>query len=153
MQTTLFAVGRRMPAWVTSGTEEYTRRYPRHWSFRLREIAPASEQSADLARARDADALLGQVAQKMHLVALDAGGTLWSTEALAGQLEQWQALGKPLGLCIGGADGLHERVRQRADQLWSLSPLTLPHPLVRVVVAEQLYRAHSLLVKHPYHRA
>ena len=153
MQTTLFAVGRRMPAWVKTGTEEYTRRYPIHWNFRLREIGASAEQSADTAMARDADGLLGLVADKMHLVALDGRGSPWSTEQLAGQLERWQALGKPLGLCIGGADGLHERVRQRADQLWSLSALTLPHPLVRVVVAEQLYRAHSLLVNHPYHRA
>lgn len=153
MQISVFAVGRKMPAWVTTGVEEYTRRMPRRWQFRLREFAQAQADNSELIMAREADALLAAIPEKSHVVALDNRGKLWSTEAVAEQLEHWQSLGKPLVLLIGGADGLHPDLRQRADQLWSLSPLTFPHPLVRVVLAEQLYRAQSLLDNHPYHRA
>ena len=90
---------------------------------------------------READALLAAIPEKAHVIALDNRGAGWSTEQVAEQLERWQALGKSLVLLIGGADGLHPRCRERADQMWSLSPLTFPHPLVRVVLAEQLYRA------------
>ena len=103
--------------------------------------------------AREAEALLAAIPEKAHVIALDNRGASWSTEQVAEQLERWQELGKSLVLLIGGADGLHPSVRQRADQMWSLSALTFPHPLVRVVLAEQLYRAQSLLDNHPYHRA
>lgn len=153
MQVTLIAVGRRMPGWVTAGMESYTRRYPKHWNFRLREISASPETVPEIAMVREAEVMLAGVPDKAHLVALDEHGSTWSTVALAKQFERWQGLGKPLALCIGGPDGLDPSVRKRADQVWSLSALTLPHPLVRVVVAEQLYRAQSLLANHPYHRA
>jgi len=93
------------------------------------------------------------VSDKAHVVALDNRGASLSTAQLSQQLAKWQELGKNVELIIGGADGLHASVVSRADQMWSLSPLTFPHPLVRVILVEQLYRAQSLLDGHPYHRA
>ena len=153
MHLTLHVVGRRMPGWVQQGVDEYVRRLPRHWQFSVREIPQATGGSVDERTVREAENLLAGVPEKARVVALDNRGSAWSTVELAQQLEQWQGIGKPLSLLIGGPDGLHERCRQRADQQWSLSALTFPHPLVRIVVAEQLYRAHSLLNNHPYHRA
>jgi len=142
-----------MPAWVQQGVDDYSRRLPRHWRFSVREIAQATRGAVDARKSSEADNLLAALPDKAHVIALDNQGQAWSSEALARQLEQWQALGKPVAFLVGGPDGLHQRCLQRAEQSWSLSALTFPHPLVRVVVAEQLYRAHSLLSNHPYHRA
>lgn len=103
--------------------------------------------------AKEADKLLGAMTDKSHVVALDNLGKAWSTAQVSEQLSQWQGLGKDIVFVIGGADGLDQRVRNRANQQWCLSPLTFPHPLVRVILLEQLYRAQSMLDNHPYHRA
>ncbi len=153
MQISVFAVGRKMPAWVNQASDDYIKRMPRRWQFQVREFAQAQGDSKDVIMAREAEALLAAIPDKAHVIALDNRGASWDTEQVAQQLERWQELGKSLILLIGGADGLHPSVRKRADQMWSLSPLTFPHPLVRVVLAEQLYRAQSLLDNHPYHRA
>ena len=151
MRGWLIAVGERMPAWVQEGYAEYARRLSRELPLQLVEI-PA--QSRDPARAtiQEGAALLGAVPKGAHVVALDGRGKAFSSEELAAQLGHWRMQGKDLAFLIGGADGLSAAVRQRADQQWSLGPLTLPHPLVRVLVAEQLYRAASQLGNHPYHR-
>ena len=153
MQISVYAVGRKMPAWVNQASDDYIKRMPRRWQFQVREFAQAQGDSKDVIMAREAEALLSAIPDKAHVIALDNRGASWSTEQVAQQLERWQELGKSLIVLIGGADGLHPSVRERADQMWSLSPLTFPHPLVRVVLAEQLYRAQSLLDNHPYHRA
>lgn len=153
VQISVYAVGRKMPAWVDQATADYARRMPRRWRFGFREFVQAQGDNPGLIMAREADALLAAIPDKAHVIALDNRGQNWSTQVVAEQLQSWQELGKSLILLIGGADGLHARCRERADQLWSLSALTFPHPLVRVVVAEQLYRAQSLLDNHPYHRA
>ncbi len=153
MQISVYAVGRKMPAWVSQASDDYIKRMPRRWQFQVREFAQAQGDGKDVIMAREAEALLAAIPDKAHVIALDNRGASWSTEQVAEQLERWQELGKSLVLLIGGADGLHPSVRERADQMWSLSPLTFPHPLVRVVLAEQLYRAQSLLDNHPYHRA
>ncbi len=153
MQVAVYAVGRKMPQWVHTASREYTKRLPSRWKFTVRELAQAQGASSDLIKAREADALLDAISAKSHVIALDNRGVSWSTEQLANQLSGWQTLGKHISLVIGGADGLHTSVRERADQLWCLSPLTFPHPLVRVILVEQLYRAQSLLDNHPYHRA
>lgn len=149
----MFAVGRKMPAWVQAAATEYTRRMPRRWQFEWREFAQAQGDSADVVMAREAEALLAAIPDKAHVIALDNRGQGWTTEQVSVQLERWQELGKSLVFLIGGADGLHASCRDRADQLWSLSPLVFPHPLVRVILVEQLYRAQSVLDNHPYHRA
>ncbi len=149
----MFAVGRKMPAWVQAAATEYTRRMPRRWQFEWREFAQAQGDSADVVMAREADVILAAIPDKAHVIALDNRGHSWTTEEVSVQLERWQELGKSLVFLIGGADGLHQSCRDRADQLWSLSPLVFPHPLVRVILVEQLYRAQSVLDNHPYHRA
>lgn len=142
-----------MPAWVQQASDDYTKRMPRRWQFKVREFSQAQGDSSELIMAKEADVLLGAIPEKAHVIALDNLGVAWSTEQVSKQLESWQELGKSLVFLIGGADGLHPRVRSRANQMWSLSNLTYPHPLVRVVLVEQLYRAQSLLDNHPYHRA
>jgi 23S rRNA (pseudouridine1915-N3)-methyltransferase len=155
MRIHLIAVGNRMPAWVNEGYREYAQRLPPECALHLQEIAPGRRgKGADLERIRSDEGarMLAALPRAVHVVALDVAGSSWSTEALSRQLAHWLQGGRDLALLVGGPEGLSEECRSRADQSWSLSPLTLPHPLVRVVVAEQLYRAWSVLQGHPYHR-
>lgn len=144
-----------MPDWVAAGYREYARRMPRECDLRLAEISPHRRtRGSDAARARtvEGERILSAVPGSARLVALDRGGRQWSTEQLALELEGWLSSGEDVALMIGGPDGLSTECLDAARQRWSLSELTLPHPLVRVVVAEQLYRAWSILRNHPYHR-
>ncbi len=145
-----------MPGWVTDGYQEYARRMPRELALELTEIALAHRgKNPDVPRLmqQEAGAILAATGERDRVIALEVGGRPWSTEQLAGQLEDWQLDGRDVSFLVGGPDGLHETCRARADQCWSLSPLTLPHPLVRILLAEQLYRAWSITRNHPYHRA
>lgn len=155
MRLVLLAVGQKMPAWVTSGFDDYARRLPPHLKLELVE-RPASAWATrgDIARSvrEEAEGLRAAIPKGAWVVALDERGSGWSTTQLAGRLADWQQGGRDIALLIGGPDGLDTSLRDAADQRWSLSPLTLPHPLVRVLVAEQLYRAWSILAGHPYHR-
>ena len=156
MQIHLIAVGEKLPRWVQQGYSEYAKRLPAECALRLVEI-PAGRRgkNADIARTvRDeSKRILAAVPKGATVVALEVGGRSWSTEQLAQQLDDWMGRGQDLALLVGGPEGLAQACLEQAEGSWSLSPLTLPHPLVRVVVAEQLYRAWSLLRKHPYHRA
>ena len=155
MKIHLLAIGSRMPDWVVSGYNEYARRLPKECSLQLHEVnAGKRGKSANIKRIVEAEgqALLAQVPPHSQVIALDVGGKAWSTEQLAGQLDQWLHSGQDIALLVGGPEGLSEECKTRAHQHWSLSALTLPHPLVRVVVAEAIYRAWSLLKNHPYHR-
>lgn len=155
MRIRLLAVGNRMPDWVTAGYEEYARRLPADFQLELIELAPGHRgKNADLARAirSEGDTMLAAIGKGDRVVALDVKGRPWSTEQLAEQAESWRMDGRNISLLVGGPDGLDPRCLALADQKWSLSALTLPHPLVRVVLAEQLYRAWSILQGHPYHK-
>ncbi|MFM8442614.1 MAG: 23S rRNA (pseudouridine(1915)-N(3))-methyltransferase RlmH [Methylococcus sp.] len=155
MQIHLVAVGNRMPGWVTEGYLEYAKRLPPECRLVLREITPGKRlKNADITRIRaeEGERILAAIAPEDHVIALEMLGKAWSTETLAEQLGQWQRDGRRIALLVGGPDGLSNPCRDRADQQWSLSPLTLPHPIVRIVVAEQIYRAWSWLNRHPYHR-
>jgi 23S rRNA (pseudouridine1915-N3)-methyltransferase len=156
MQIHLIAVGTRMPAWVSSGYEEYARRLPHECRLKLVEI-PLSKrhksQSALRNRAEEGGAMLAAIPAQAGVVALEVRGKAWSTETLAERLQDWLQAGRDVALMVGGPDGLADECLARADLSWSLSPLTLPHALVRVLLAEQLYRAWSILQGHPYHRA
>jgi len=147
----LIAVGERMPAWVQDGYAEYARRLSRELPLQLVEISTKSRDPARV-NADEGAALLAAIPKGAHVVALDGRGKAWSSEDVAVQLARWRMLGKDLAFVIGGADGLAAAVLDRADQRWSLGPATLPHPLVRIVVTEQLYRAVTQLGNHPYHR-
>jgi 23S rRNA (pseudouridine1915-N3)-methyltransferase len=156
MNIYLISVGNRMPRWVSEGYEEYAKRLPGECALQLVEIPPGHRgKNADMARTlRDeGERMLKAIPKGCHMVALDVLGKGWSTEQLSAQLARWMADGPDLALLVGGPDGLAPACLEAAELSWSLSPLTLPHPLVRVVVAEQLYRAWSLLRNHPYHRA
>lgn len=155
MRLLLVAVGIRMPGWVDAGFNEYAQRMPRELRLDLAEIRP-EKRGAGRTREQLQQAEQGRIEAVLplscRLVALDERGSLHTTLQLAQRLEGWQADGRDVALLVGGADGLHDRLKDRADERWSLSPLTLPHGLVRVVVAEQLYRVCSVLKNHPYHR-
>jgi len=155
MRIHLLSVGRRMPKWVAAGFDDYARRLPPECALRLIEITPGrrGQDSAAQAVALEGQRLLKSVPKGACVIALERSGEAWSSAELARQLDGWLAGGRDLALLIGGADGLARDCLERAERHWSLSPLTLPHQLVRVILAEQLYRAWSLLQGHPYHRA
>ncbi len=156
MKLKLLAVGQKMPQWVSDGYQEYARRLPRDCSLNLIEIAPAKRGKTSQPQQwmqEESKRILSQIDASDHVVALDVIGKNWSTPELAENLAIWQQQGGDVSLIIGGPDGLDPACLQRADQRWSLSGLTLPHPLVRVLLAEQLYRAWTILQNHPYHRA
>ena len=147
----ILAVGTRMPAWVQAGFAEYHKRMPRDFAVELREI-PVSRRDGARAVAEEGEALLAALAPDEHAVTLEVGGEPWSTADLAARLRAWRDEGRRAAFLIGGPDGLSDACRARAAGQWSLSRLTLPHPLVRIVLMEQIYRAWSILGAHPYHR-
>ncbi len=156
MRIHLIAVGQRMPAWVQQGFSDYSKRMPRECQLVLKEIEPAKRvksTSTERIKQDEAKRLLAAIPKGSLVVALDERGSGWSTAELSSRLDDWLARGGDVALLVGGADGLDAQVLSRADLKWSLSNLVLPHPLVRIVIAEQIYRAWSLLQGHPYHRA
>jgi 23S rRNA (pseudouridine1915-N3)-methyltransferase len=152
----LVAVGERAPSWVADGFEEYRKRLS-HWlPLELVEIEPGMRgKGRDPARAiaDEGGRVLAALPRSSHVIALDGLGKAWTSGQLAQRLEHWRGQGRDLAFVIGGPDGQAPEVAGRADEIWSLGPLTLPHMLVRLLVVEQLYRAASLLANHPYHRA
>lgn len=155
MQIHLLAVGSKMPGWVEQGYEEYARRMPPECRLNLVEIPLAKRgktSAVEQLKQQEGEKLLAAVPKNTALWALDSQGQSWSTEQLAGRLTEWLQGGQDVALLIGGPDGLSRDCLQQAGGRWSLSPLTLPHPLVRIIVAEQLYRAMSIIKHHPYHK-
>jgi 23S rRNA (pseudouridine1915-N3)-methyltransferase len=152
----ILAVGHRMPPWVNAAYEDYAKRMPREMPLQLKELKPAQRSNATGDTPRwlktEAGHIEAAIPEGSRRVVLDERGRSFPTRALADHLKQWRNDGRDIAFIIGGADGLDDSIKSSADLLWSLSPLTLPHGLVRVVLAEQLYRASSLLAGHPYHR-
>ena len=144
-----------MPAWVEQGCHEFLRRFPPDLAVSFHEI-PAGKRgkNADIARILDKEGeqTLQAIGKGDRVVTLEVNGRPWDTPTLAKQLGDWQMDGRNVSLLIGGPEGLAPACLARADQRWSLSALTLPHPLVRIIVAEGLYRAWTLTQNHPYHR-
>jgi 23S rRNA (pseudouridine1915-N3)-methyltransferase len=154
MKLRIIAVGHKMPDWVITGCAEYLKRMPREAVVELVELKPdkrAAGKGGEQVREAEGARILEVVGRDL-LIALDEHGQQVTTLKLAEKFKHWLGGGRDVALVIGGADGLHENVKQRADWLWSLSPLTLPHGMVRVLLAEQLYRAWSVISNHPYHR-
>ena len=157
MKLLVVAVGHRMPAWVDAGFEEYSRRMPREAQLKLIEVKPEPRSEVDArgaarvteAEARRISAALPRDALK---VVLDERGRTCTTRELSQKMDAWWMSGRDVAFIIGGADGLSSAIKDGADFTWSLTPLTLPHALARVVLSEQLYRAHTILKNHPYHR-
>jgi len=154
MKLRLVALGARLPAWIAAGYVEYSRRLPREFSLDLVELKPAARD-----RGRTAAQILATEAARIaeatagyHVVALDERGQAWTTKDFAAKLAGWRERALGVAFVIGSADGLDPAIKRHADAVLALSALTLPHGLARVVLAEQLYRATSLLSGHPYHR-
>ena len=155
MQIHLISIGNRMPSWVQQGFNEYAKRMPKDCEVVLKEVLPGKRsKNSDLRRiVRDeGERMISALPTRSHVVTLDIPGKSWTTPELAKAMNRWMENGQNIALMIGGPEGLSDSVKDLARESWSLSKLTLPHPLVRVLVAEQLYRAWSILNNHPYHR-
>lgn len=156
MRIVLIAVGEKPPAWVRDGFADYARRLPKPWTPELVELPLGTRsKAADPARAiaDEGTRVLATLPKSAHVVALDERGSAWTSVQLSQRMAAWAQGGDPVALLVGGPDGHAPAVLPRVRERWSLSPLTLPHALVRVLVAEQLYRGWTLLQGHPYHRA
>lgn len=156
MKARLVAVGERAPAWVAEGFAEYRKRLVHGLPLELLEVEPGVRgKGRDTARAiaEEGQRVLAALPRDAHVVVLDGRGKAWSSEQLAQRLDAWRTQSRDLAFVIGGPEGHADEVLQRADEHWSLGPATLPHMLVRLLVAEQLYRAVAILANHPYHRA
>lgn len=150
----VMSIATKMPDWVQTGFSEYLRRFPKDMPFELVEI-PAGKRgkNADIKRILEKEGeMMLAAAGKNRIVTLDIPGKPWDTPQLARELERWKQDGRDVSLLVGGPEGLSPACKAAAEQSWSLSTLTLPHPLVRVLVAESLYRAWSITTNHPYHR-
>lgn len=155
MHIRLIAVGDRQPSWVDAAFNDYAARLPRQWQFRLETIATAKRQKStpvESAIGAEGEKILGKIKPAEHVIVLDERGKQFSSKELAGELDDWQIVGADLVFVIGGPDGVSADILTRANTRWSLSKLTLPHGLARVLYAEQIYRAWSLSTGHPYHR-
>ena len=156
MDVTLLAIGTRMPKWVTEGYQEYAKRLGRDCKLALKEIpSPRRSNSEDSATVckKEGQLLLAAIPKGAYVVAFDEHGKLQSTRSIADKFQQLQESSQALALIIGGADGLSDQVLNQCNEKWSISKMTFPHAMVRVIVAEQIYRAISLNNNHPYHRA
>lgn len=165
MRIRIIAIGTKMPAWVTQGTQDYLKRLPREFKVEFVELPlgdraaksgskKTSAKKGDTAKAiaKEGQQMLATIAPRERVIALDVKGASWSTEELSQQMSHWQMEGDNIALLVGGPDGLAPECLAMASQRWSLSALTLPHPLVRVLLAEQLYRGWTILKNHPYHK-
>ena len=154
MRLRIISIGHKMPAWVEAACSEYIKRMPRELQIEIIEIKPekrAAGNSTQNVQELEAKRIIDAVG-KDFLVACDERGAEITTLQLAEKLQNWQSLGKDVSIVIGGADGLHASIKAAAGFVWGLSKLTLPHAFVRVLLCEQLYRAHSVNSNHPYHR-
>jgi len=156
VKISLIAVGKNTPKWLQTGYQEYCKRFPAEFRFNLIEIEPSirsKNQPILPVLKREGDRMLSKISPQSFVIACDERGELWDTMALAEKLKNWLQTEQTLCFLIGGADGYSKDCLARANVCWSLSRLTLPHLLVRLIVIEQLYRATSILAGHPYHRS
>ena len=155
MRIKIIAVGTKMPSWVQVACSEYLKRIPNELNVNIIEI-PMKQRgkgiNANLAVTQEGEAMLKVIRANDRVIALDLRGTNWKTEELAINIQGWKQSGDDYSLLIGGPDGISQNCIERADILWSLSPLTFPHPLVRILLVEQIYRASTINSRHPYHR-
>ena len=155
MHIRLIAVGDRQPGWVDGAFDNYSARFPREWKFRLDSVATVRRSKNDKSKSAmqtEGENILARIDSSEQVVLLDERGKQWTSNELSACLADWQADGRDLCFVIGGPDGVSAACRERATSVWSLSKLTLPHGLARVLFAEQMYRAWSLQIGHPYHR-
>jgi 23S rRNA (pseudouridine1915-N3)-methyltransferase len=154
MVINLIAVGKRMPSWVEEGFNEYAKRLPPPFKLKLIEISLKKRGEGDVSRQlkQEGEDMLAAIPPASYTIALDVKGEQWNTSQLSCHLQNWREREESVSLLVGGPEGLADSCLAHSRLKWSLSPLTFPHPLVRIIVAEQLYRAWSILSHHPYHR-
>lgn len=155
MNIQIVAVGTKMPAWVEQGVNEYLRRFPSDFKVQFTEITAGKRGktvNANTVIELEGKKCLDAIPQGNRIIALEVKGKSWDSPQLAKNIEKWQMDGRNVSILIGGPEGLSQECKDAAEQWWSLSPLTLPHPMVRVIAAEALYRAWSITQNHPYHR-
>jgi 23S rRNA (pseudouridine1915-N3)-methyltransferase len=155
MQIKIIAVGKKMPAWVTDAYQEYAKRFPNNFNVILQEINTEKRHKNSVIESlinKEGGEILAHIAADDIVIALDEHGKEWTSVALSEKLQSWHDLNQSAVFLIGGPDGLADACKKRANFIWSLSQLTLPHPIVRIVLIEQLYRAVTILQGHPYHR-
>lgn len=155
MKITILAIGHKMPSWVEAGVKAYQSRFPPDVRISLKAIATARRTATNTAHQclqQESSRLLKSIPQSSRVIALDVKGTSWSTEELAQKMAHWKLESPDVTFLIGGPDGLSQDCLDRAQERWSLSALTFPHALARIILLEQLYRAWSILAGHPYHR-
>lgn len=151
----IIAVGTKMPAWVNQGVEEYVRRMPSECQVKFVELAlgqRAKSKNIKQAMQQEEKSIVAAIPKNALVIALEVKAKIWSTQTLSEKMQDWMQSGKDIALLIGGPDGMTPACINHANEKWSLSNLTLPHPLVRIVVAEQLYRALMIIKNHPYHK-
>ena len=156
MKIILLAVGTKMPSWVTEAFTDYQKRFPPEMKLVLEEIPPVKrngKNSDNKAKEQEAKLILEALPKKAYIVALDERGKQYTSLEMGDKVGKWQNLGMDVVLIVGGPNGLTDEVRNKANELWSLSKLTLPHPLVRAFLAESIYRGYSIFANLPYHRA
>lgn len=155
MKIYLLAVGKKMPAWITEGYQDFSKRLKQEITLQLIEVDAAQRQkngNVDKYKSLEAERILQAMPQNSYCIVLDEHGKQFSSQQLSDKMQDYLHMGRDICLIIGGADGLSQSLLQQAEERWSLSKLTLPHAQVRVLIAEQLYRAWSLMHGHPYHR-
>ncbi|MCK5431391.1 MAG: 23S rRNA (pseudouridine(1915)-N(3))-methyltransferase RlmH [Gammaproteobacteria bacterium] len=155
MKVHIIAVGKKMPEWVNNGFLEFSKRMPPELQINLVEITPSVRNKTTPIEKNikeEGKRIQSAIPSNSRLIVLDEKGKKFSSIELSKKMEEWFPQGQDIAIVIGGADGIDDRIKQQANESWSLSSFTLPHALVRVVVAEQLYRAWSILKGHPYHR-
>lgn len=155
MKISIIAIGTKMPSWICEGYQEYACRLPKEYQISLIEI-PSTKRfktsNLEVIKKEEGQKILNAISFNSYKIALEREGKALTSETLAKKLETWKLESINISFIIGGPEGLSQECCLQAQEIWSLSKLTLPHPLVRVVLAEQLYRAYSIIVKHPYHR-
>ncbi len=155
MQITIVAVGLRMPTWVNQAVSEYQKRFPPELKVQITEVSAGKRsKSVDQEKTlkQEAERIKAAIPKGCHVIVMDEYGKTQRTTALAKNMTSWMQDGLRIALIIGGADGIHSDLKKQANEIWSMSDLTLPHGLARVLLVEQLYRAWSVIQKHPYHR-
>ena len=155
MQFDLMAIGKRTPVWVDSAFNEYSKRLPKNINFNLIEITPAKRSkniSSEKLRKIEEEKINESIANNSFVIALDEKGKSKNSRELSIELQKWIDNQQHVSILIGGADGLSSSIKNKANEIWSLSEMTLPHSLVRIIIIEQIYRAWSIISRHPYHR-
>jgi 23S rRNA (pseudouridine1915-N3)-methyltransferase len=155
MRINLIAIGKKMPDWISHGIEHYKKQLPKNYNFTITALESQNRKSISSENTKNLEEklILDAASGSSLLIAFDELGKQQSSKELSKSIEKWQLEGESVAMIIGGADGLSSELKQKCNLIWSLSNLTLTHSMARLLLVEQLYRGHSLMTNHPYHRS